>query len=534
MEGLSRVTHSDDENSDDPKSPPPPPDSAPDSAPDTPANSNNPAISAEMEALQKVAADLKANRDPISILTSLSNLLAFMPEKPNVADIPAQNNKKNAKNKKQKTPYSPEQPGRPEVATSPYRFPTHRKRGPGRSRSLDGKDHRQPKSYDNIVDIVNCRGVKKPQIAVTWRDHTTSWEPSSAVLQVPRLQKLYQQLLCKKEQDTKTKRQQQYQQKKAKKIANQSVPTSGSAAAVEPLATNATSTPESSVKHSQLPSPSNGDSPPLTSDASASTSTTAVPEASPSNPLQDISNATSASVSYSTPPVTPTKNNQQKNNSPTQSPNTRKRKTRSPASSPDQRPPPAYRKPRAPSSSPDQRPDQRPLPAYRKTEANTERRINMIIPAAPDIPEDHLLCLPPYSLSPWMVQQVLDRSIIQLISVKDLVPAVEYDRAKHGKNGEDPVCAIRTMQKALQNYGVGDEVLLVYSYKDHKAYVTEGNLRIAAAKNMPELKYLPARVITTGEPTPRHKGVPCTKLGKKDVHNCSPRDIGFKVASYEL
>lgn len=118
---------------------------------------------------------------------------------------------------------------------------------------------------------------------------------------------------------------------------------------------------------------------------------------------------------------------------------------------------------------------------------------------------------------------------IQLVPVSSLVPLLEFNRRVDSKYGDNPTVPIRAMQATLRKYGIGDEVLIRYSLKDGKAMVIEGNLRIAAARDMDDIKYLPARVVAVRDETPRRIGAfaPCPISSKTTRTHFAPSDIGL-------
>lgn len=576
---MTKVTPSDDDTSE-----PPSPqmsmestDSTPQSAQPTPVHLADSPIK---HSIEEFTSNLEANiNDPISLLTSFSHLMTQV--------LPSR--KKRKTSKKPKTPYSPEKPGRPEKAAPAWRFQAHRKRGPSRKQTLDGSDLRVPKSYDSIVDIVGVKGRTKILVAVTWPYNAeATWEPLEKIMLVPRLKQLYDQFLLKKDQMDKLKRKKPHQGRKNGNKSNvEATSTSASASQHQPVVDQTSASAAHSATHSTaqsvalpavhsqaystapvaiaqaigLPIPPLQMAPylqTLTEQAQVCSAMVVppthmhvIPQYPQGIPIADamrsspVASQVQSFQGWSTSQILP--------NNPTQSitqpvhhqepqvgiltaqPQTpSKRKTRSPVVSPEQRP---YRKARAASSQPQNggiSSVARPT-SYRRSslDSTLKQKINIELEIPSDIPETHTLCSLPYLLSRYMILQLQVNPIIELVPVRDLEPLVLYDRTKHGKYGDNPNAAVEVMRRALLDNGIGDPIILVYSQRDDRVHVIEGNLRVAAAKTIPGLEYLPARVATSPLETPRRIGKmpPQTLSRKQKLNNFPPSILGFNVAN---
>ncbi len=101
----------------------------------------------------------------------------------------------------------------------------------------------------------------------------------------------------------------------------------------------------------------------------------------------------------------------------------------------------------------------------------------------------------------------------------------EFDRSVDIKNS-DSLDNIKRLEKILSEEGFNQPLILQYSKKYQTAYLTEGNHRLIAAKNI-GIKYIPVRVTTDGG----------EKRDAKRVYQCSidnptlPSQIG--IESYD-
>lgn len=455
-----------------------------------------------------------------SLLVALHHIIQSMDKNNNIDDIQL----------KQKTLFSPEHIGRPAFNMEPaYRFPTYRKRGPKRKHTMDGVDRQSARSLNEVVEITGKKGGKSPRVAVKYRGDTLStWVPEAQLVTDPRLKLMFESFVAKKKELDKAKRAQHLKRKQEQNSdstisSNQPSPTNGDVEPLVPSSVGSGASVTVSCTESGPSQPSHREAGPSTVPSLSEVRPSTPPSSGPS----DVESK-GLSVS-SPPPALPTAAPMPKRKS-------TKRKAKPSPQSVDTEKTPVKRTSRKRSYSA-RSPDNESQQAIKKRELDIAiQRIHMDIPAAANIPDDHLLLSPPYHLSPYMIERMKETKNIQLVPVSSLLPHVEFNRRVNSKYGDNATVAIHAMQSTLRKYGIGDEVLIRYSLKDGKAMVVEGNLRIAAARDMDDIKYLPARVVAVREETPRRVGaLPPSFISSKTTRtHFSPSDIGLPFEKIEL